>query len=145
MKKLILSVALAMVSLVGLAGLPTPVWAADDASSSGSSGSYKCPEGSIRSSASSPSKCNVPLDESGNEENVWPVINNMINFIVGALGVVTVVVIVMGGITFTTSQGDPQKIKKAKDMILYGIIGLLVAIFAFAIVNYVLNGVFANS
>ena len=36
------------------------------------------------------------------------------------IGVVSVVMIVLGGISYATSQGDPGKVKKGKDTILYG-------------------------
>lgn len=68
----------------------------------------------------------------------------IIDVILGVLGIVAVAVIVLGGVTYTTSQGDPGKVKKAKDMILYGIIGLLVAILAFAIVNFVLSSILGS-
>ena len=47
--------------------------------------------------------------------------------------------IVIGGINYALSQGDPGKVKKAKDTILYGVIGLVVALLAFAIVTFVLQ------
>ena len=50
--------------------------------------------------------------------------------------------IIFGGFQYTTSAGDPGKVKKAKDTILYGIIGLVVAMLAYAIVNFVLSNVF---
>ena len=49
--------------------------------------------------------------------------------------------IIIGGINYALSQGDPGKVKKAKDTILYGIIGLVVALLAFAIVQFVLSAI----
>lgn len=69
----------------------------------------------------------------------------VISVILGVLGMVAVVMIVLGGVNYTTSQGDPGKVKKAKDTIMYGIIGLVVAMLAFAIVNFVLQNVFNGS
>jgi hypothetical protein len=40
---------------------------------------------------------------------------------------------------FVTSSGDPGKVKKGKDTILYGIIGLVIALLAYAIINFVLT------
>ena len=40
-----------------------------------------------------------------------------------------------------TSAGDPGKVKKAKDTILYGVIGLVVCVLAFAIVNFVIANI----
>ena len=70
------------------------------------------------------------------------VIKAIINTVIFAVGIVAVVMVILGGVQYSTSQGDTQKVKKAKDTIMYGIIGLVVAILAFAIVNFVLSGVF---
>ena len=63
----------------------------------------------------------------------------IINAIIGIIGIIAVVMIVVGGITYSTSQGDPAKTKKGKDTILYGVIGVIVSLLAFAIVNFVLD------
>ena len=62
-------------------------------------------------------------------------LNEIIQLIVN----VAVIMIILGGISYATSQGDPSKVKKGKDTILYGIIGLIVALLAYAIVNFVLG------
>jgi hypothetical protein len=66
----------------------------------------------------------------------------IINLVIYAIGFVAVAMVILGGVQYSTSSGDATKVKKAKDTILYGIIGLVVAILAFAIVNFVLDGVF---
>lgn len=66
-------------------------------------------------------------------------ISTIIDVVLGVLGLVAVIVIILGGVQYTTSAGDPGRVKKAKDTILYGIIGLVVALLAFAIVNFVLS------
>ena len=63
----------------------------------------------------------------------------IINGVVAVLGLVCVVVIIIGGINYMTSSGDAGKVKKARDTILYGIIGLIICILAFAIVNFVIS------
>lgn len=65
-------------------------------------------------------------------------ITTIINAVIGVLGVVCVIVIIIGGINYMTSSGDAGKVKKAKDTILYGVIGLVVCVLAFAIVNFVI-------
>ena len=64
--------------------------------------------------------------------------------VIGVIGFIAVAMIVMGGISFATSQGDTSKVAKARNTILYGVVGLVVAILAFAIVNFVLANVFGN-
>ncbi len=63
---------------------------------------------------------------------------NIINTILFVLGIIAVIMIIIGGIRYTTSNGDASGIKSAKDTIMYAVIGLVVAIMAYAIVNFVL-------
>lgn len=65
----------------------------------------------------------------------------ILNAVFGIIGVVAVVFIIIGGINYVTSQGDPGKTKKARDTILYAVIGLIVTLLAFAIVNFVLGSI----
>ncbi len=77
--------------------------------------------------------------------DLWGVINTVINVILAIVGVIAVFMIILGGIQYSTSAGDPGKVKKAKDTILYGVIGLVIALLAFAIVNFVLTNVFSGN
>ena len=54
-------------------------------------------------------------------------------------GAVAVLVIIIAGISYIISAGDPQKTAKAKDAILYAVIGLVVALLASVIVSYTLG------
>lgn len=72
------------------------------------------------------------------------VLTTIINVVVGVVGFIAVAMIVMGGISYATSQGDAAKTKKGMNTILYGVVGLVVALLAFAIVNFVLNNVFGS-
>ena len=65
----------------------------------------------------------------------------IVNAVVGALAIVAVIVIIIGGVNYMTSAGDAGKVKKAKDTILYGVIGLVVCVLAFAIVNFVVMNI----
>jgi cytochrome bd-type quinol oxidase subunit 2 len=56
-------------------------------------------------------------------------------------GVVAVIMIIYGGIQYITSTGNPAGVAKAKTTILYSIIGLLVVIFAAAIINVVVGAI----
>ena len=66
-------------------------------------------------------------------------IKNVINTILVVLGMIAVIMIIIGGIRYTTSNGDSGSTKSAKDTILYAVIGLVIAILAFAIVNFVVG------
>ncbi len=75
----------------------------------------------------------------GAETDLMGSIKLILNAVFFIIGIIAVVMIILGGISYATSQGDPGKVKKGKDTILYGIIGLVVALLAFAIVNFVLG------
>ncbi len=88
----------------------------------------------------------TPISEVGTGENDFSGnLTTILNAIVGILGLVAVVVIIIGGVTYMTSSGDASKVKKAKDTILYGIIGLIVAALAFAVVNFVISNVLGSN
>lgn len=61
---------------------------------------------------------------------------NVLLFLAGAIAVI---VIIYGGIRYATSTGDAARVKQAKDTILYGVIGLVVSILAFAIVQFIIQ------
>lgn len=68
-------------------------------------------------------------------------VKGIINAIIATLGIVAVVIIIVGGVQYMTSSGDAAKVKKAKDTILYGVIGLIICVLAFAIVNFVVGNI----
>lgn len=63
----------------------------------------------------------------------------ILNGIIISLSVVAIVVIIIGGVQYMVSTGDPSKTKKAKDTILYAAIGLIICGFAAVIVNWVIS------
>lgn len=66
-------------------------------------------------------------------------IKQIVNTLLFILGTIAVIMIVVGGIKYTTSNGDASAITSAKNTILYSVVGLVVAILAYAIVNFVLD------
>ncbi len=59
---------------------------------------------------------------------------NLAYFIAGALAVIMVVI---GGLNYVLSSGDTSKVVKAKNTILYAVIGIAVIVFAFAITTFI--------
>ncbi|MCA9339488.1 MAG: hypothetical protein KDA17_01090, partial [Candidatus Saccharibacteria bacterium] len=54
--------------------------------------------------------------------------------VLGALGAISVLMIVIGGLRFVLSQGDASAVSSAKNTVLYAVIGLVVALMAGGIV-----------
>ena len=65
------------------------------------------------------------------------IIANVINIMLYIIGAAAVIMLIWGGIRYTTSGGNQNAVTSAKNTILYSIIGLVIAIFAYAIVNFV--------
>ncbi len=71
-------------------------------------------------------------------DGVITTVTNVLLFIVGAL---SVIMIIIGGFRYVLSGGNSTAVTAAKNTILYAIVGLLVAFFAYAIVNWVLGAI----
>lgn len=63
--------------------------------------------------------------------------NNILMPVYFWAGVVAVGFVVYGGFMYVLSNGEPSKVKKAKDTLLYAIIGLVIVLFAFAITSFI--------
>ena len=74
--------------------------------------------------------------------SIFKVVNNVINVLLLAAGIIAVIMIIFGGISYTLSAGDNAKVTSAKNTILYAVIGLVVAALAFAIVNFIVARLF---
>lgn len=67
------------------------------------------------------------------------VISQAINVALATLGSISVLIIVIAGFQFAVSQGNQEKTKKARQTILYAVVGLIVAIASTLIVNLVID------
>lgn len=75
---------------------------------------------------------------SGNGENeIKERVKIIINILLSAVGIISVVMIIWGGITYSYSAGDPSKAQLAKRVITAAIIGLILSLMAFVILNVV--------
>lgn len=104
-----------------------------------------CPAGSARTTANDYTQCNMPEGNDDSGGGIWKTVNTIINVVLGILGILAVGMIIFGGFKFVTSAGDATKVKSGKDTIMYGVIGLVVALLAFAIVNFVVASFFSKN
>jgi hypothetical protein len=70
-------------------------------------------------------------------EGIIDTVNRITTYLVFALLLVAVFMIVLAGYTFVTAQGDPEKVGKARNYIIYAMIGVAVALLARAIISLV--------
>jgi hypothetical protein len=69
-------------------------------------------------------------------------ITTALSIVFATLGAVSVIMVVIGGIKYAGSQGDPAGTAKAKNTIIYAVIGVVIAIFAVTIVQFAVGKLF---
>lgn len=83
--------------------------------------------------------CAAPAGASDNlfsQGGIFQQISNTLIFLVGAIAVI---MLIIGGLRYVTSNGEASSIKGAKDTITYAIVGIVVAILSFAAVSFVIG------
>lgn len=100
---------------------------------------FTCPDKTVRQgeSVSALSECNVEKTEG--EKSLMSNVSMLINVFASVMGFLAVGMIIYGGFMLLTAQGDPAKIKRGKDVVTYSIIGVILVVLAYAIVNFVMN------
>lgn len=129
-----LAAAVPVLALIASAVVPvTPAFAVEcddsDIANTGLNGSADCAAGTGQAESLS------------GEGGVFQTVTNILLFIIGA---VAVIMLVIGGIRYTISNGDSNQVTAAKNTILYAIIGIIVAILAYAAVNFVIGSFGGN-
>lgn len=71
--------------------------------------------------------------------NARELILNVINFVLGFLGIVAVAIVIYGGILYVTAAGSEEQAGKAKKSITYSVIGIFIIIGSFALINTLLS------
>lgn len=69
-------------------------------------------------------------------------VQSLLQIVFGILGAIAVIVVVVAGLNYVVSSGDPQKTAKAKNTILYALVGLAISVLSFTIVTFVLGRLF---
>ena len=72
-------------------------------------------------------------------QDIKTTIGNIIQIVLGFLGILTVLIILYGGFQWMTSGGNEDKISGAKKMISSGVIGLVIILAAYAIAGFIVN------
>lgn len=75
-------------------------------------------------------------------DGIFKTVTNVLLFIIGAI---SVIMLIIGGIRYVVSGGDSGAVTSAKNTILYAIVGIVVAILAYALVNFVIGSFSGNA
>ncbi len=91
------------------------------------------------SCANSSTVCLSPLPGSSSSLTTGSELQLILSIIFGVIGGIAALVVIISGIAYINSAGDPKRVNQAKNGILYSIVGLVVAVSAEAIVALVLG------
>lgn len=67
-----------------------------------------------------------------------------VNFFLYFLGLVATVFVIYGGFLYITSQGDDGNVEKAKKILTFAAIGILIVLISFALINTFLTAGISN-
>jgi hypothetical protein len=84
---------------------------------------------------------NLPCDANGvtftDLSQIWTVVANVVRILVALSGALAVIFIIVGGLFYVVSSGDPARIKRAKEILKESIIGLIITIVAYSAITFI--------
>jgi hypothetical protein len=87
---------------------------------------------------------NIPADKIGVPKSTGTVSEGLANITqvaMGLVGALAVIALIVGGIQLALSAGDAKRYQQARETILYAVVGIAVAIAAYAIVGFIADSV----
>lgn len=88
-----------------------------------------------------PTQDSIPIVNqlSGGQTSFRGIILTVVNFFLTFLGLLTVVMVIYGGFLYVTAGGSEDNVGKAKKILLYSVIGIVIIVASFAFVNTILQ------
>jgi cytochrome bd-type quinol oxidase subunit 2 len=145
MKSLLTKISALLTSLVFVAMVATPGVIFAQETSANNGGSTADIQGSLKQGgclSTDSSDCEASKDAGGTVNNIIAQVINIFSLVVG---VVSVIMIIIGGLKYITSGGDSGNVSGAKNTILYAIVGLVIVALAQVVVHFVLSKVTNDS
>ena len=76
-----------------------------------------------------------------NRTSLTKFIENVTNILLFLIGIIAVIVIVISGLRFVTSNGNSDQVASARNGVIYAVVGIVVAVMAYAIVRFVTSNI----
>ena len=87
----------------------------------------------------------LPEDTGLPEVSLPEFVGQIIQWILGIIGVILIALFVYGGFTYATSAGSQDKIENGKKIMMYAIIGVVIIVVAFVLTEYIINALLSNA
>ncbi len=75
----------------------------------------------------------------GGESSLRQLVLRLVNYFLTFLGIIAVIMVIYGGFTYVTAAGNDDAVGNAKNIIMYALIGIIIILLSFALVNTVLG------
>jgi len=84
---------------------------------------------------------NIPAvsEATGGSDSLRDLIITMVDYFLGFLGLVAVLMVIYGGVTYVTAAGKDDAVEKGKKIIMYALIGLVIVLLSFVVVNFIIG------
>lgn len=99
-------------------------------------------QGDLISPVDNPGRINVATGGVGEFRDL---LLTFLNFFLGFLGLLAVLLVIYGGFLYMTAAGDDGKTENGKKVILYAVVGIIIILISFALVNTLLLGLPAGT
>ena len=116
---------------IGMLVIGTPIASADTIGQGGAPGGVNAAKGT-----------GVPTNFASGDGSL---IQRIINIMLYAIGVLSVIMLIFGGLRYVISGGQKEAVTAAKNTILYAVVGLLIAVFAYAFIHFILQFILGGS
>ena len=73
------------------------------------------------------------------------IFTQIVNVMLFLVGILSVIMLIFGGLRYVISRGESKAVEAAKNTILYAIIGLIIAVMAYAAINFVLTSLISGA
>ncbi len=74
--------------------------------------------------------------------DVREIVVDIIKIILGFLGILAMILVLYAGFKWMTAGGKEEQVSDAKQMLIAGVIGLVIILFAYIIANFVINNIY---
>ena len=96
-----------------------------------------CTKGGIAPGLYDNLPCNAGSVTFSSLSDIWIVVANVIRILVALGGALAVIFIIVGGLFYVVSSGDPARIKRAKDILKESIAGLIIILVAYSAITFI--------
>lgn len=78
----------------------------------------------------------------GSSTSVTDIVVNIINFAIGIIGIVALVMFIYGGFVILTAHGNADQMKKGAHTLVYAVIGMIVVLTSYSVLSYIFSQVY---